>query len=90
MNGNLLQLMIFTQYLISQYISSPVMQNAIRFWDTILTRFINDPRCPPVVKTADQKVREYLNKLVGFTNQFVKPAAPPVQQPTTSQRKAKH
>lgn len=87
MKGNLFQLMVFTQYLVSQYISSTMMQQAIRTWDTIITRLINDPRCPPAAKVVDKKMREYLKKLVGFTTQFVKPV--PIQQ-SSSQRKPKH
>lgn len=77
MSGNVFQLLIFTQYLVSQYISSPLTQQAIRFWDTIIIRLINDPRCPPIIKLADKKVREYLQKLVVFTNQFIKPQPQP-------------
>ena len=71
MKGNFLQLFIFTEYLIVQYISSPVMQQAIRFWDAILSKLLTDPRCPPIIKVANQTAREYLKKLVDFTSQFV-------------------
>lgn len=73
MKGNLLHLIVFVQYLSSQYISSPITKQAIHFWDTIISRLLNDPRCPPFVKTADLKVREVLQKLLGFTAQFTRP-----------------
>ena len=76
MTGNLVHLLVFTQYLVSQYISSPIMSHAILFWDNIITKLLNDPRCPPTVKLVDQKVREYLQKLILFTNQFIKPQGP--------------
>ena len=73
MTGNLIHLLVFTQYLVSQYISSPIMNNAILFWDGMIVKLLNDPRCPPYAKIANQKVREYLQKFVLFTTQFVKP-----------------
>lgn len=76
MTGNLIHLLVFTQYLVSQYISSPIMSQALLFWDGMIIRLLNDPRCPPYVKIADKKVREYLQKFVVFTNQFVKAPAP--------------
>ena len=79
LKGNLIHLLIFTQYLESQYLSSPIMHQAVRFWDTIISRLLNDPRCPPAVRFVDQKAREYLGKLVGFTRQFVE-AEPNKQQ----------
>lgn len=69
--GNLIQLLVFIQYLTSQYLTSPVMNQAIRFWDTIISRLLNDPRCPGTVKLVDQKVRGYLGQLAGFTRQFI-------------------
>lgn len=71
--GNFIHLLVFTQYLTSQYLASPVMNQAVRFWDTFISRLLADPRCPPAVKLVDQKVREYLGKLAGFTRQFVEP-----------------
>ena len=47
------------------------MQQAIRFWDAILSKLLTDPRCPPIIKVANQTAREYLKKLVDFTSQFV-------------------
>ena len=85
LQGNFIQLIVFTQYLVSQYISSPNMTHAVRFWDTIFIRLINDSRCPPILKLFDQKIREGLNKLVVFTGQYVK--APPKPTSTT---KSKH
>lgn len=87
MNGNLVHLLVFTQYLVSQYISSPIMNHAILFWDGIIVKLLNDPRCPPAVKMVDQKVREYLQKLIGFTSQYVRPQPVAAQQTRPPQRK---
>lgn len=78
MKGNLIHLLVFTQYLTSQYILSPNTTQAILFWDTIVSRLLNDPRCPAIVKTGIVKLREYLDKLVVFTSQFLKPPTPVV------------
>jgi hypothetical protein len=85
MTGNLIHLLVFTQYLVSQYISSPIMKQAILFWDGMIFKLLNDPRCPPYVKIADKKVREYLQKFVIFTNQYVK--SPPA---ATNEKQRKH
>lgn len=69
--GNLIHLLVFTQYLTSQYLSSPLTTQAVHFWDSLVSRLLNDPRCPPAIKFAEVKIREYLGKLVGFTRQFV-------------------
>lgn len=73
MTGNLIHLLVFTQYLVSQYISSPIMSHALIFWNGMIVKVLNDPRCPHYIKIANQKVREYLQKLVLFTSQYVKP-----------------
>ena len=87
MKGNLVHLLVFTQYLVSQYLSSPIMNHAVRFWDNILVKLLNDPRCPPAVKMVDQKVREYLQKWLGFTNQFVRPQPVTANQTRPTERK---
>lgn len=69
--GNLIHLLVFTQYLTSQYLTSPMMTQAVQFWDSLVSRLLNDPRCPPAIKLVEVKIREYLGKLVGFTRQFV-------------------
>ena len=51
------------------------MNHALLYWDSFILRLLNDPRCPPYVKIADKKVREYLQKFVVFTKHFIK--APP-------------
>lgn len=71
LRGNLIHLLVFTQYLTSQYLSSPMTTQAVLYWDTLVSRLLNDPRCPPAIKLAELKIREYLGKLVGFTRQFV-------------------
>ena len=46
------------------------MNQAVHFWDTIISRILSDPRCPPAIKFVDLKAREYLEKLAQFTRQF--------------------
>lgn len=71
--------MVFTQYIIAQYLTAPITKQAILFWDTIISRFLNDPRCPPWLKSAELKAREYLAKAVSFTGQYIKPTQVPSQ-----------
>lgn len=81
MKGSLIDLLVYTQYLTSQYILSPTTTQAIQFWDTIVSRLLNDPRCPEIVKTGDTKLREYLAKLVEFTKKILKPSEPTTTTP---------
>ena len=81
MKGSLIDLLVYTQYLTSQYILSPTTTQAIQFWDTIVSRLLNDSRCPEIIKTGDTKLREYLSKLLEFTKKILKPSEPATSTP---------